>query len=155
MSTLKQSSHQYKKGDLVVFQNITWESEGNSGFHTDHLHEVIKVHRHHNYLEIKEAKCRHCNRKRLGSDGTDIRFATPEEINACSRLPKTIAFSSYNPKAQVVFLTGSTEIHFISRYTNNNSLIVTNAAGAERLTEIFEIREATEREMRLGHREVD
>ena len=148
-----QSSHAYKKGDIVVFNNITWNEGEHSGFYADHLHEVIKVHRGNNYLEIKETKCRHSNRRSWGSNGTDIRKAEPEEILARSRLPKTISYTAHNPEGKVVFLNGRNDVLSIKHYIKDNSLLLVDKNGLEIVVEIFDIREATVDEMSLGYRQ--
>lgn len=69
-------SHQYRKGAYVVYRDACLDS----------LFEVKKVIRWADYLEIRETKCRHSNRKAYGSNGSDIRHATPEEIKAGRRM---------------------------------------------------------------------
>lgn len=149
------SSHAFKKGDLVVFKDITWEDGDNEGFYSDHLHEVTKVHRAYNYLEIRETKCRHSNRRSWGSDGTDIRKASSEEIRARSRLPKTISFTAHNPKGCVVFKSGRNDVLNIKHYTKGNSLLLVDKTGNEITVEIFDIREANTEEMLSGCRQDD
>lgn len=146
------SSHAFKKGQLVVFKNITWESGEHCGFYSDHLHEVYKVHRASNYLEIRETRCAHCNRKSWGSDGTDIRIASHDEIRARHRLPKTISYCNENPDAEVVFLTGRSDVLKVVHYIINNSLLLRDKDGNEIETEIFDIREADLDERKSGVR---
>lgn len=136
------SSHAFKKGQLVVFKNITWESENHSGFYSDYLHEIVKVHRASNYLEIRETKCQHVNRKSWGSDGTDIRLANDDEIRARHRLPKTISYTKENPDGEVVFLAGRNDVLKIVHYVVDNTLLLIDKQGNTVETEIFEIREA-------------
>lgn len=146
-------SRNYKKGDIVVFKDITWESEGNEGFYSDHLHEVTRASKANNYLEIKETQCKHSNRRTWGSDGTDIRKATAEELIARSRLPKTISFTAHNPDGCVVFKSGRSDVLKIKHYLNGNSLLLTDAAGSEITVEIFDIVEATADEIHQGCRQ--
>lgn len=113
-------SHQFYKGQLVVFKNICYQA----CFYPDHLHEVVKVLRKHNHLEIKETKCWHHNRRRWGSDGSDIRPATQEEISARSRLPKTIHLSRDNPQGLLRMKHGRTDIFSLKHYTTENNLLI-------------------------------
>lgn len=146
------SSHKYKKGDIVVFKDITWESGGHGGFYADHLLEVTKVHRGNNYLEIRETMCAHSNRRVWGSDGADIRHATYEERKARSRLPKTISRTCENPKAEVVFYQGRNDVLRIEHYTSGNSLLLVDSKGSQFVVEIFDIREAVRQERDSGFR---
>lgn len=72
----------FKKGDYVVYKDVAHEH----GIFPTSLFEVTRKIKKWNYLEIKETKCWHHNRKRWGSYGDDIRHATPEEIKAGHRI---------------------------------------------------------------------
>lgn len=72
----------FKKGDYVVYKDVAHEY----GIFPTSLFEVTRKFKNWNYLEIKETKCWHHNRKRWGSYGDDIRHATPEEIAAGHRI---------------------------------------------------------------------
>lgn len=141
-------SHNFHKGQLVVFKNICVDGV----LYSDYLHEVTKVLRCANYLEIKETKCWHSNRKRMGSYGLDIRPATHEEIIARSRLPKTICSSKDNPKGQVVLKSGRADIFQIVHYTLNNSLLIRSENGEEIELEIFDIREVNAMDLAANQR---
>lgn len=142
----EKSSHAYKKGDLVVFKDICWDDGDYEGMYSDYLHEVVKVHRASNYLEIRETKCCHSNRRSWGSDGTDIRKANDDEIRARSRLPKTISYTSSNPDGAVVMNEGSTDLFHIKHYVKGNTLLIVGPNKEEILVEIFDIREASPEE---------
>lgn len=146
-------SHAYKKGDLVVFKHIVWTNNDDSGFYSDYLHEVTKVHRRNDYLEIRETKCWHCNRRVWGSDGSDIRPANQDEIIARSRLPKIISGCAKNPHSEVVFHIGRSDILRIEHYTDKNSLLLKDKDGLEIEVEIFDIREASIKERLAGCRD--
>lgn len=141
--------HRFNIGDIVVFKNISWEHEDSGGFYSDHLHVIIKAQPDAHYYEIEETRCPHSNRKSWGSDGSDIRLATAEEIAKCSRLPKTIYCSAQNPEGYVVFNNkpGHDELFHIVHYTANNSLLIADEQGNEIEVEIFDIHEATEEEI--------
>lgn len=72
----------FKKGDYVVYKDVAHEH----GIFPTSLFEVTRKFKNWNYLEIKETKCWHHNRKRWGSYGDDIRHATPQEIAAGHRI---------------------------------------------------------------------
>lgn len=143
--------HKFKAGDIVVFKNISWEHEDLGGFYSDHLHVVTKAQPQTHYYEIEETQCPHSNRKSWGSDGSDIRLATAEEIAQKTRLPKTIYCSAQNPNGYVVFNNNKDHdgLFHIIHYTVNNSLLIADEQGNEIEVEILDIREATEDEIEL------
>lgn len=149
---LTSSSSGFKKGDIVVFRVIVGGSPECTFFNADHLLEVVKVHRSTNHLEIRETMCWHHNRKSWGSNGADIRHATPDEICAKSRLPKKIRFSDENPLGAVVFHSGRDDVLKIKHYTMGNSLELIDAGGKVVTVDITEIRSATPEERVAGTR---
>lgn len=149
---LVSSSSCFNKGDIVVYRFIVGGSPGCTFFNADHLYEVVKVHRSTNYLEIRETMCWHHNRKSWGSNGVDIRHATPDEIRAKSRLPKKISFDNENPLGAAVFHFGRDDILKVKHYTIGNSLELLDADNKVVTVDISEIRVATPEEIASGVR---
>jgi hypothetical protein len=146
------SSHAFNVGQIVVFKHISWQLDDLSGFYSDHLHVITHANRESNYLEIEETKCAHSNHRTYGTDGTDIRLASSDELRARHRLPKTISFTSENPHGEVVFIHGRNDVLKIVHYTNENRLLLIDKENKEIEVEIFDIREARLEERDMGIR---
>lgn len=128
----------FKLDAIVVYKDICHAN----GFFGENLFQVKEVQAYGDgtfYYEVEETLCKHSNRKRWGSDGSDIRHAFPEEIEARCRLPKVICCSK---KVEFVNKLMNKDIWDIVHYEKPNYVIIKNEFGYLRFVDIIDIQES-------------